>query len=283
MLDNMKIGKRIMTFSVLSLFFVSFGIGLISYMLSSNALQKNIEYTLISLSQQGARLVNQDLMKFKIILEGVANRNVIRSMDWEGKQAPALKDEIERTEFIGMGIADLSGNTRYPDGSTADLSDRSYFKEALLGKTVVSDVIISKVTNSAVMVVATPIKDESGKIAAILIGRLPGETLTAVTDSLKYGEKGYSYILAGNGNVIAHNNRDLVTGQENFIEKGKTDKKFEALAEINKKMIAGETGFGGYSYLGEYRYMGYTPIPGTNWSLSPSDHIKTMFSVRSLL
>ena len=218
MLDNMKIGKRIMTFSVLSLFFVSFGIGFISYLLSSNALQKNIESTLIALSQQGARLVNQDLMKFKIILEGVATRNVIRSMDWEGKQAQALKDEIERTEFIGMGIADLNGNTRYPDGSTADLSDRSYFKEALLGKTVVSDVIISKVTNSAVMVVATPIKDESGKIAAILIGRLPGEILTAVTDSLKYGEKGYSYIIAGNGNVIAHNNRDLVTGQENFIE-----------------------------------------------------------------
>lgn len=55
-------------------------------------------------------------------------------MDWENLQAPALLDEIERTAFIGMGIADKTGHTRYPDGSTAELGDRDYTKRAFNGE-----------------------------------------------------------------------------------------------------------------------------------------------------
>lgn len=278
MLDNMKIKNRIMVFSVASLLIVSLGLGIITYLLSSNALKTNLEKTLVALAQQGAKQVNSELDRYSIVLEGIANRNVIRSMDWEGQQKPALNKEIDRTFFIGMGIADLSGKTKYPDGKEADLSDRDYFKKALSGKTNVSDVIISKVTNTAVIVVATPIKGDDGSIKAILIGRLPGEMLTTITDSLKYGDKGYSYIINDKGNVISHNNRDFILNQMNFIEEAKTKKEYAILAEMNTKMTKGITGFGGYPFSGSYRFMGYTPIPGTGWSIALGSYKDDIFS-----
>ncbi|HOD54998.1 MAG TPA: methyl-accepting chemotaxis protein [Candidatus Cloacimonadota bacterium] len=267
-LKDMKIKTRIVTLSLASLLFVSIGIGLISYFLTSSAIQSALEYSLISLSEQGGKRVAEELKFYRVVLEGIANRNVIRSMDWEGQQIPALNSEIERTFYIGMGIADLSGQTRYPDGSTADLSDREYFKKALKGETSISDVIISKVTNKAVIMVATPIKDMGGSIVAVLVGRLPGDVLTAITDKLKYGEQGYSYIVGGTGNVISHNNRELILTQANFIEMAKTDKNYVILANVFQRMIKGETGFDGYPYLGSVRFMGFSQIPDTDWSIA---------------
>ncbi|HPK41821.1 MAG TPA: methyl-accepting chemotaxis protein, partial [Candidatus Cloacimonadota bacterium] len=102
----------------------------------------------------------------------------------------------------------------------------------------------------------------------VLIGRLPGDVLTNITDDLKYGEKGYSYIIDKSGVIRSHENRELVLNQTNYIEMAKEDKSFEDLARLITKMTKGETGFDEYMYLGSVRYMGFSPIPGTDWSLA---------------
>ncbi len=268
MFKNLSIRIRIIAFSLVSLMIVALGLGFISYFLASNSLKDSLENSLVSLSEQGAKQVSANLDLYTIVLEGIANRNVVRSMDWEGMQKTALQDEIERTFYIGMGVVDLNGQAKYPDGTTADLSDRDYIKKAMSGQTTVSDVIISKVTNSAVIMVAAPIKNEAGSVVGVLIGRLPGEALTIVTDSLKYGEKGYSYIINEKGTLISHKNRELIVKQVNYIKESETDPVFKPLAAIMNQMITGAKGFGGYPYLGSYRYMGYSPIPNTKWSIA---------------
>jgi len=63
----------------------------------------------------------------------------------------------------------LEGTATYILGeNTADLSDRLYVKTALSGTPNVSDVLISKVTNSAVLMYAVPITD-NGKVIGALI------------------------------------------------------------------------------------------------------------------
>ncbi len=278
MFKDIKIKTRIITFSLVSMLFVSIGFGIIAYYLSSKAIQITLEHTLTALAERGAKEVEAKIELYSTILEGIANRNVVRSMDWEGKQKSALQNELERTFYIGMGVVDLNGKAKYPDGTEAELADRDYFKKALNGETNISDVIISKVTNKAVLMVATPIKDDNGTIQGVLIGRLPGEALTDVTDSLKFGEKGYSYIVDEKGNLVAHKNRELIIKQTNFINESKTNKDYILLADIILKMIKGEKGFGGYPYIGTYRYMGYAPIPSTKWSLAVGSFKSEVFS-----
>lgn len=285
--QNLKIKQRIIAFSLFSILVTALGLGIISYQLSAQSIIKSLNATLVTLAEQGAKQVSGEVNFYKTVLEGIANRNVIKSMDWENLQKPTLINEIDRTFFIGMGIADLEGNTKYPDGTTANLGEREYFQKAKNGETVISDVIISKVTNKAVIMVATPIKGSDGSVSAVLVGRLPGEILTNVTDSLKYGEKGYSYIIDSKGTLVSHKNRELILNQVNYIEESKTKPEFKVLAEIMTRMINGETSFGGYKYMGEFRNMGFAPIPGTTWSIAlgsfKNEIMAPVFKMRNIM
>ena len=107
------------------------------------------------------------------MMEMIANRNVIKSMDWE-TQLPALQEEAARHGFLTMGIVDPDGNARYIDQDEQTfLGDRDYVVKAFNGVTNMSDVIISRVTNSAVIMLAAPIYQDN-EIAGVLLARRPG-------------------------------------------------------------------------------------------------------------
>ncbi len=50
-------------------------------------------------------------------------------------------------------------------------------------------------------------------------------------------EKGYSYIIDETGTLIAHEKREFVFNQRNFIQEAETDLQFTLLADMFKKMI----------------------------------------------
>ena len=166
------------------------------------------------------------------VVEGIASRDAIRSMDWE-QQKRALEEETERLGYLGMGIIDTDGEARYPDGNTASLGDRGYFQDAMDGNTVVSEMIISRVIEKPVFILASPIKDDNGEITSVLLVRADGLImLSEITDELGYGETGYSFIIDGEGAVIAHEDRDLIMEQRNFIEEARTDDTYSELAAV---------------------------------------------------
>jgi methyl-accepting chemotaxis protein len=171
-------------------------------------------------------------------------------------------------KYLGMGIVTPDGQAKYPDGSTAALGDRDYFKDAMAGKSVLSSVIISRVTNSPVIIIATPIKNEQSQVVAVLIARLDATLLSNLTDRIKYGQTGYSYIIDEKGVLIAHSNRQFVLDQRNFLEEGKTNPEFASLSAMFQRMVKGESGFEQYPFMGKDRFFGFTPVEGTGWSIA---------------
>jgi len=249
------------------LILVCAGLGFIAYDRAKNASLNQVQENIQLMAQDGARLVQSKLDYYILGLEGIANRDVIRSMNWDRQQI-ALERETERMNYLGMGIIDTDGQAKYPDGTTADLSDRAYFKEAMSGKSVLSNVIISRVTNSPVIILATPIKGFAGDVRAVLLARLDATMLSATTDNIKYGQTGYSYIIDDKGVLIAHSNRQFVLDQRNFLEEGKTDAQFARLSAMFQRMVKGETGFEQYPFMGLDRFFGFAPIEGTGWSIA---------------
>ena len=213
-------------------------------------------------------------------------------MDWN-QQRPALENEIARMKYLGMGTVEPDGLARYSDESTADLSDRDYFKQALAGRTAFSSVIISRVTNTPVIMAATPITDHASNVQAVLVARLDANLLSDITDGIKYGQNGYSYIVDDNGVVIAHANRQFVLDQRNFVEESKTNSDFVDVAKMLGRMTRGETGFDQYPFMGKDRFFGFAPIEGTGWSiavggqaeeiLAPIRQMRWMIGLASLL
>jgi methyl-accepting chemotaxis protein len=249
------------------LILVCSGLGFIAYDRAKSASLSQVQENIQLMAQDGARLVRSRLDFYLLGLEGIANRDVIRSMNWD-RQLLTLERETERMKYLGMGVIDADGQAKYPDGSTADLSDRAYFKEALAGKSVLSNVIISRVTNSPVIILATPIRGFAGDVKAVLLARLDATMLSEITDNIKYGKTGYSYIIDGTGVLIAHGNRQFVLDQRNFVEEGKKDPQYASLGAMFQRMMKGEIGFDQYPFMGSDRFFGFAPIENTGWSIA---------------
>ncbi len=265
-IKNLNLSKKLIGGVLFLLLFVSIGIGTISYYQAESALQEQVEINIPFVAKDGAEIIRQVVQRHLTVISIMAENPDIKSMDWN-KQKEALEKQTQLAGYLGMGIITNDGTARYPDGSTAQLGDRSYAQMALQGTANISNVIISRVTNSPVMIVAAPIRSNNS-ISGVLIARLDGTWLSNMTDAIKWGKKGYSYVIDGKGTLIAHSNRDFVLNQTNFIEEAKTKPEFSNLANMFQKMTRGEIGFDEYPFMGSDRFFGYHPIPGTDWSIA---------------
>ncbi len=266
-MKGLSIGSKVLILVVGIVLAICIILGGINYRSSSKSLIDALNLTLVELASTGSKTLTAEIKVVEKQLETIAGRHVMRSWEWEQQKA-AMIDEIEDTQFIGMAVIDRSGNAQYPDGKQLNLNDRQYFKDALNGKTVISDAIVSRVTNEVVFVVATPLRNKENQIQGVLIGRLPGTFLTGITNSLSYGEMGYSFVVDSKGTVIGHKNKDLILNQTNFIEEAKKDPSYKELAGVIMQMIQGKVGTGNYPYEGDIRYMGFSPIEGTTWAIA---------------
>lgn len=285
-LKHMTIGRKLCSGVILLLFFVSVGLGLYSYRQAYDATRVQIEENAPEVARLATLIVRDNLDSYMRVLTSLAGHQDIRSMDWT-VQSRTLADEKLRNGFLALGIASPDGQARYGDGSSADLKDRAYFQFAMKGETAFSDIIISRVTNSPVMMIATPIRDDQGQPVGVLVGRLDAVWLSAITDQIRWGQKGYAYAVDKKGTLVAHPNKEYVLSQKNFIEEAKSKPEYAPVSAMLQKMISGESGIAEYTFLNNDRIFSYTPIPGTTWSLAvgaeKNDVFRHVFAMRSTM
>lgn len=284
----MKLGlsKRIGLIIGLLVLFIALTMGFIGITYSSEAILSNQEDSMKQLAAEGARRVQSIIDARLQVLYELANSDSVKTMDWEA-QKTALSDDVERLGYLDMAVVTPDGTASYiKSGETAELGERDYIKKALQGETNVSDVLISKVTNSAVLMYAVPIKNGNTTVG-VLIGRRDGAALNDITDELGIGEKGYAFILGADATFYAHPDRDLVMNQTNVygeIESGGALKNFGL--EL-KKLGTGKEGIVKYQYNGENRITVLSPVPGSNWTLAlgnyESEILKSTNTLRTLI
>lgn len=266
-MKNIPIGIKLLGGFMALLILVCAGLGFIAYDRSSRAVLGQVEENIVLMAEDGSRYINSRLDYYLLAVEGVANRHVIRSMEWF-QQRPALEAEVARLGYQQMAVATPDGNARLHDGTTANISDRDYFKQAMSGQAVISNVIIHRILNMPIMVVAAPIWGDSRQVAGVIFAVLDAGILSQYTDNIKYGQTGYSYIIDNTGALIAHGNRQFVLDQRNFIQEARTNSQYAPLAAMFQRMVRGETGFDAYPFMGADRFFGFAPIAGTGWSIA---------------
>ncbi len=273
---RLTIGKKL-TIGVISLLLiVSGGIGCLSYRQAYQAVYGQTGEVIPQMADQGAMVIRKQLDYYLVAMEGIASRDEIRAMNWH-QQQPVLEYETRRLKLLGMGVVTPDGQALYSDGQKASLGDRDYFKKAMKGEANFSGVIISKVTHSPVMMIAVPIKAPNGHQSAVLIARLDGNWLSEIIKPIRYGAKGYSYIIDEKGTLIAHANKEFVLQQKNFIEEAKTNPEYIQLSLMFQRMVRGESGFDDYPFMGSDRFFGFAPIQGTGWSIAVGAHKADVF------
>ncbi len=254
--------KLILNFSVLILL-ASILLGIISIESSSKSLTGEGERALASLSAEDAKLTESRVDILKRTLEIIALNEVIQSMDWTNQES-LLKSMVSSTDFLDIAIVGMDGTAKYTDGTTSNLADRDYIQKALQGETAVSDVLISKVTNEPVIMIAAPIRKNNQVVGAI-IGRRDGNSLSELVSDTGYGKNGYGYLINSKGTVIAHPEKDKVLNQFNPIEESKKDASLSSLSKLFQTIVNKKDGVDLYSYQGKDLYAGYSAIKGTDW------------------
>lgn len=249
-------------------------VGMLSYYSSSEVLKENIIQSMVWRTEDSANLISQQIDEFKVIIQGVAFRTKIQSMDWD-IQKTALLAEAKRLNIKRFQVADLKGFAHSTSGISFDLSSRRWVKEALQGNTYISEPLLGKIDNKTIFVCSTPIKNEDGAIVGALGASIDPQFLEHVISDIKVGNIGYGFIISKEGNIIAHPNKDLILSEDEIME---AKKAYPDLAALAKEIIKNKKGVAPYKYEGIEKFAAYTSIPDTNWILILTAPKKVVFS-----
>lgn len=252
------------------------GFGVISYYTASKALVSNVHEQLPQKARDAALIFETRVEGIFTALEIIASNDRIKDMEvpWE-KKLPILNEEAARSGHIKIGIADLDGGCVTTTGENTNIKDREYFQRVLKGDRVVSDPTANKMDNAITVFYAVPIKNK-GQVIGVLMAWRDGNDLSRIISDITFGKSGQAFMVNKRGVMVAHYDYELVKNSINYIEESENDPGLTALANHLKEGIQGKTNVGEYEYRGITKFMGYTPVEGTEWSIyvtAPKDEV----------
>jgi methyl-accepting chemotaxis protein len=263
----MKLSLKVSLIAGALVLFFMVAIAFVSNMIASEIMRNMAEKSLQNQSNIAAQLISGSIVKADLnVLYELANRARTKTLVWE-TQRDSLSLEIDRLGYLDFGIVGLDGMARYiKDDSTSNLADRDYIIKSLAGQSVVSDVLISRVTGKPVVMFASPIFVDD-KVAGVLIGRRDGAVLTDMTNNIGLGDTGYVYMINPQGTIICHPNTDLVYNQFNPIEEVKKDPSLRSLASFFEGVLNNGREVAKYTFDGKALIGATAKVPGTDWFL----------------
>jgi methyl-accepting chemotaxis protein len=249
---------------------VCVGLALIAYLTATAGLRANMDDSLREVVAQGATVVSERLNAFWLELNSLASTPTFKDGNFADRpDITGLLTKVAKARgHLSMLVADTDGNAWRNDGTTLQIGDREYFTKALQGQNAVSDPIVSKVTGKLVITIAAPIKNDQQQAIGVLVLTRDGDELSRWIADVTYGKSGKAFMINKQGTTIAHSNQELVTKMDNDFENVKNDPSLKPLVDMEKKMVAGESGIGEYQYNGVTKYMAYSPVAGIDWSVA---------------
>ncbi|MEO4053727.1 methyl-accepting chemotaxis protein [Solibacillus sp. CAU 1738] len=261
------IGVKLTISIVMLLLLTCVMLGTLSYFSSARALTEQAEIDLEWKAEDVGHYIEEFFKRTYIEVESIAEQSAVQSMDLK-TQFAYLNKRIEKSEdYIGFGIVTPDGISYYSDGTTADLSDRDYIIEAFKGNTAMSDIIISRVTNEPVIMIATPIETVTNE-KALLLARMDGYFLSSVIETITVGETGYALIVNEEGTIQAHQNRENVKNQVNFLTQAKETGEMTGEATAIEEMLNNEEGFYDFTHSnGNDQLLGFHSL-NNGWTIA---------------
>ncbi len=170
--------------------------------------------------------------------------------------------------FNSIALLDLEGNLQALSVSDdiknynpyPDYSQHPCFGHILRDKRAsdVSNVHRSYITGEPVIVVSQAIKDDTGRLKAMLFAELDLQPIETIRSKVAFGIKGHSAIVDGKGRVLAHPNPEWVKEMRDI-----------SAWPIVQRMIKGETGVMEFysSFMKADMVAGYAGIKGLGWGV----------------
>jgi|GEM_PF-2240050 len=222
LLTSLVLACAILIVAGISIYFGSQG-------LRDQADKDTLEYTELA-AVQITTIIDKNLA----MLKEAAEIPGVNTMDYPSQQR-ALDALIDELGYQDIAVMDLAGNAKYlRDGLTfKDEGDRFWYTDGFAGKTVISDVAISRATNKPVIFEVTPIHRD-GAIVGLLVGRRDPNFLADTVKKLGDGVEKYGFIYNAEGIMMAHPEDEKVLNQVNIFDEELDDGAYVTLANALK-------------------------------------------------
>ena len=159
------------------------------------------------------------------------------------------------------GISVVGEKTDGVEYKKMDVGERPYFKDAkTAGKTILSDIVRSKDSNTLVYAACAPVTNSKGEFLGAIVLGIKGSNLVDMVLKAKTGKTGYAYMINKNGIMTAHPDEKLIMTTDMRTMKG--------LEVISKAMLGGQEGVEEYVYTNVRKIAGFTPVKSNGWSIA---------------
>ncbi len=259
-----------MVMVILATMGVAFVNVVLSTMISRNSTVSAIEQSLTETTELAALAAQNMISTYTLTISEIASSPVLTDPEASLSEKQAfLQSKVDAYYMRFGGMADAGG---FDSFHNADISGEAFFQAALEGKSYMSTPY--REGNDMYLVVSAPVIS-NGTVQGVVYFQCDTNLLQSIITEIQIGEEGDAYILDKEGTTIAAVETEEVQSQENLISEmadNPDDEYIQKLGSIEKKMIAGESGIGRYTYPAEDNaayIQGYAPIPGTDgWSVA---------------
>lgn len=233
----------------------------ISYNLAQSTLVAKIDEVNTAAVAGLQQTISATLEEWTAQIELLAALPEVQTLNWQ-RIFPFLdRNKDLFTDFEMLFIADKNGDFDTTTHAVGNIGDRDYFAPVMAGETVVSQPVISRSTNVAIIVIAAPVYNAVGQVQGLMAGTISLSHLTELVNQVKIGEKGYMLMTDSTGLIVAHPDEDLVM-QTNLMESTE-----QGLAAVARRMVGGEKGVAEYTHEAAKRRGVFGPVPELGCSL----------------
>ena len=246
----------------------SVGLGALGVIMNTQSAMGSLESSMDELANISADRIYYQIKAYENVAIEAGTNSVLASETATPEQKRAVLDQY--VSSFGMTRGNITDKNGQSIDNDTNIGDRDYFKQIMNGETVISDPVVSTQTGKISYIIGAPVW-KNGVAGSQVIGAVyfvPEENfLNEIVSSISVGQSGYAYLINQEGTVIAHKDSSLVM-TENSIQKAETDPALKDIAALEAKAVAGETGFGSYTWQGVSKVVSYAPIPEMNgWSV----------------
>lgn len=188
--------------------------------------------------------------------------------DDEKSVVESLDTITKNTDFEFITLAAPNGSTINNEGVKSNIGDRDYFRNALMGATVVSEPTRSKLRDVNIIAIATPII-KGDDIIGVLVGTFGVEKLNNMF-STTFDGLGYTYIATNSGEIIAKTNSAYAMKETGNLFNTFKDLDFyknDTYQLMKKNLLLGIGGHSQYIINGQDRLMHYGKLDINDWNI----------------
>lgn len=251
------------TLSILIIYLVA--LGCISSYLNYSSTVESLEQTMVETVRVAANSITHDLETYEVLARELTYSPVFRNPEGKERMQSLCAEMAARNGVESMDVTDVYGNSLTSDIS---VSEQAYFQVPKETKqTYISDLIVRRDNGEMNLIVSAPILIDNIFHGIVFIG-IDAQFLCDLVSDIQIGETGNASMINGQGDTIGYQDVELVLDAYNTQNELANDSGLAQLAAVERRVMAGETGFASYAYGGVEKYAAFTPVEGTNgWGL----------------